>query len=218
LIFVGSTTAFASMVSANIVFMMASYVIPQGIAAYRGRSSVLPARNFDLGKFGLPINAISCIWFGFLAVVACAPTVRPVSLSNMNWVRYEAIEELPTPKIKVNLKSNQCGHSLYRCLHCIGLALLAATDIQGSETMSASRRARSRPGIWSPSRERTKGRLNRKPSCFILNFGRACHIQMIITSTIYLAKLAPVSQRYFHDSRQLSLDYMIILNQNARFM
>ncbi|CAG9970781.1 unnamed protein product [Clonostachys byssicola] len=86
LIFVGSTTAFASMVSANIVFMMVSYVIPQGIAAYRGRSNVLPARNFDLGKFGLPINVISCIWVGFLAVVACVPTVRPVSLSNMNWV------------------------------------------------------------------------------------------------------------------------------------
>ncbi|CAH0028689.1 unnamed protein product [Clonostachys rhizophaga] len=86
LIFVGSTTAFASMVSANIVFMMASYAIPQGIVAYRGRSSVLPARNFHLGKFGLPINIISCIWVGFLAAVACVPTVRPVSVSNMNWV------------------------------------------------------------------------------------------------------------------------------------
>ncbi|KAK7226585.1 hypothetical protein V2G26_014588 [Clonostachys chloroleuca] len=86
LIFVGSTTAFASMVSANIVFMMASYAIPQGIVAYRGRSSILPARNFDLGKFGLPINIISCVWVGFLAVVACVPTVRPISISNMNWV------------------------------------------------------------------------------------------------------------------------------------
>ncbi|CAH0049931.1 unnamed protein product [Clonostachys solani] len=86
LIFVGSTTAFASMVSANIVFMMASYAIPQGIAAYRGRSSVLPPRNFDLGKLGLPVNVISCIWVGFLAVVACVPIARPVSLSNMNWV------------------------------------------------------------------------------------------------------------------------------------
>lgn len=135
------------MVSANIVFMMASYAIPQGIVAYRGRSSILPARNFDLGKFGLPINIISCVWVGFLAVVACVPTVRPISISNMNWVRYEAIEKLLTLKINVNLNSEQRGHSYHHYLHPVGVALQAATVIQRSETTSAIGRARSRPGI-----------------------------------------------------------------------
>ncbi|KAE8421593.1 amino acid/polyamine transporter I [Aspergillus pseudocaelatus] len=86
LIYVGSTTAFTSMVSANIVFMMTSYVIPQGILAWRGRSTVLPGRPFDLGKWGQLVNVTSCLWVAFLDVVACFPTTLPVTASNMNWV------------------------------------------------------------------------------------------------------------------------------------
>ncbi|KAI0813721.1 amino acid/polyamine transporter I [Xylaria sp. FL0064] len=86
LIFLGSTTAFASMVSANIVFMMTSYVIPQGIIAWRGRSETLPARPFDLGSWGIIINVTSCLWVCFINIVACFPIDLPVTISNMNWV------------------------------------------------------------------------------------------------------------------------------------
>ncbi|RAH57479.1 amino acid transporter [Aspergillus piperis CBS 112811] len=86
LIFLRSSTAFASMVSANIVFMMTSYVIPQGIAVWRGRSSVLPIRHFNLGIWGSFVNITSCVWVCFLDIVACFPIIRPVTAANMNWV------------------------------------------------------------------------------------------------------------------------------------
>ncbi|KAI0427457.1 amino acid/polyamine transporter I [Xylaria sp. FL1042] len=86
LIFLGSTAAFASMVNANIVFMMTSYAIPQGIIAWRGRSETLPARHFDLGNWGFLINVTSCLWVCFISIVACFPIDLPITISNMNWV------------------------------------------------------------------------------------------------------------------------------------
>ncbi|KAI1622209.1 amino acid transporter [Exophiala viscosa] len=86
LIFLGSSTAFASMVGANIVFMMTSYVIPQGILAWRGRAAVLPERHLNLGRWGIVVNVVSCVWCVFLDVVACIPVTRPVTTTNMNWV------------------------------------------------------------------------------------------------------------------------------------
>jgi choline transport protein len=83
--FLGSPDAFASMVGANIVFMMASYVIPQGILAWRGRDKLSP-RPFNLGRYGYLINVTSCIWVTILVVLACLPTTRPVIWSNFNWV------------------------------------------------------------------------------------------------------------------------------------
>lgn len=73
------------MVSANIVFMMASYVIPQGIMIFRGRH-VLPERPFDLGIWGLFVNVASCLWVSLLSIVACVPTSLPITITNMNWV------------------------------------------------------------------------------------------------------------------------------------
>lgn len=75
------------MVGANVVFMMTSYVIPQGIIAWRGRSNVLPERHYNLGSWGIVVNIVACLWAVFLDVVACIPTTLPVTTSNMNWVR-----------------------------------------------------------------------------------------------------------------------------------
>jgi choline transport protein len=75
------------MVGANVVFMMTSYVIPQGIVAWRGRSAVFPKRHFDLGRWGVIVNIIACLWAVFLDVVACIPMTVPVTRTNMNWVR-----------------------------------------------------------------------------------------------------------------------------------
>ncbi|EXJ80647.1 hypothetical protein A1O3_06931 [Capronia epimyces CBS 606.96] len=86
LIFLGSSTVFASMVGASIVFMTTSYVIPQGILAWRGRDAILPERPFGLGAWGLPVNMISCIWVAGIDVLFCFPTAMPVTKNNMSWI------------------------------------------------------------------------------------------------------------------------------------
>ncbi|KIW10678.1 hypothetical protein PV08_11642 [Exophiala spinifera] len=86
LIFIGSSAAFASMVGACIVFMTTSYVLPQGILAWRGRDKILPPRSLDLGKFGLPLNVLACVWVVFIDIIYCIPTSYPVTTTNMNWI------------------------------------------------------------------------------------------------------------------------------------
>ncbi|KAK0382929.1 hypothetical protein NLU13_8845 [Sarocladium strictum] len=86
LIFLGSTTAFAAMVSAAIIFLQTSCVIPQAVILYRGRDKVLPPRYFNLGKFGMPVNAIAVAWVVFLDVLYCFPTAMPVTPQNMSYV------------------------------------------------------------------------------------------------------------------------------------
>jgi choline transport protein len=86
LIFIASSTAFSAMVSANVIFLQTSCIIPQAILLYRGRSNVLPERYFNLGRFGPAINFISIIWVLFLDVVFCLPNTMPVTAQNMNYV------------------------------------------------------------------------------------------------------------------------------------
>ncbi|CAM1505252.1 Fc.00g108890.m01.CDS01 [Cosmosporella sp. VM-42] len=86
LIFIGSTNAFSAMVSANVIFLQTSCVIPQAILLYRGRSKVLPERYFSLGRYGVLINSVAVVWVLFLDVVFCLPTAMPVTAQNMNYV------------------------------------------------------------------------------------------------------------------------------------
>ena len=74
------------MVSACIVFLQTSCVIPQAILLYRGRDRVLPPRHFDLGRLGAPINAVAVLWVVFLDVLYCFPTSVPVTPQNMSYV------------------------------------------------------------------------------------------------------------------------------------
>ena len=74
------------MVSAAIIFLQSSCVIPQAILLYRGRDRVLPQRHFTLGKFGVAVNATSVAWVFFLNVLYCLPTFRPVTPQNMSYV------------------------------------------------------------------------------------------------------------------------------------
>ena len=86
LIFIGSSTAFSAMISAAIVFLQTSCVIPQAILLYRGRDRVLPERYFNLGKLGPVINATAVAWVVFLNVLYCIPTAVPVTPQNMSYV------------------------------------------------------------------------------------------------------------------------------------
>ncbi|KAG5659711.1 hypothetical protein KAF25_002270 [Fusarium avenaceum] len=86
LIFLGSSTAFSAMVSAAIIFLQTSCVIPQAVLLYRGRERVLPVRYFSLGKFGALINGISVAWVVFLDILYCFPTTVPITAQNMSYV------------------------------------------------------------------------------------------------------------------------------------
>ncbi|EYB29088.1 hypothetical protein FG05_11111 [Fusarium graminearum] len=86
LIFLGSSTAFAAMVSAAIIFLQTSCIIPQAVLLYRGRERVLPLRYFNLGKYGALINGISVVWVVFLDILYCFPTTMPVTAENMSYV------------------------------------------------------------------------------------------------------------------------------------
>ena len=73
------------MVSAAIIFLQTSCVIPQAIILYRGRH-VLPPRFFSLGRYGVAFNAISVVWVLFLDIIYCIPTTVPITIEAMNYV------------------------------------------------------------------------------------------------------------------------------------
>jgi choline transport protein len=74
------------MVGANIIFLQTSCVIPQAILLYRGREKVLPKRVFSLGRYGVFFNAAAVLWVLFLDIVYFIPTLKPVTVTNMNYV------------------------------------------------------------------------------------------------------------------------------------
>ncbi|KAF0328499.1 amino acid permease [Colletotrichum asianum] len=85
LVFVGSETAFELMVSASIIFLVGSYVIPQAILLFVDRDELLPERPFSLGRFGYAVNLISTIWTVLLVIACCLPTEYPITPYNMNY-------------------------------------------------------------------------------------------------------------------------------------
>lgn len=74
------------MVSANIIFLQTTCVVPQAILLWRGRDKVLPERWFHLGRYGNSINFLAVAWVLFIDILACFPTAMPVTPSNMSYV------------------------------------------------------------------------------------------------------------------------------------
>lgn len=87
LIYIGSTTAFNSIISMAILALNVSYVVPQAIVLWRGRDNVLPPRRiFRLGRAtGTFFNAFACLWVAFYTVVFCFPIALPVTVQSMNY-------------------------------------------------------------------------------------------------------------------------------------
>jgi len=75
------------MVGAAIVFIATSYAIPQAALVLRGRECALPHRTLNLGGWGIYINVASCIIVLCIDILYCMPTMYPVTLDNMNWIR-----------------------------------------------------------------------------------------------------------------------------------
>ncbi|KAE8317948.1 amino acid/polyamine transporter I [Aspergillus transmontanensis] len=85
LLYLGSSTAFNSMVSACIVLLYTSYVVPVIALLYKGRDNI-PHGPFWLGRVGWVCNWVVLAWTLFCLVVYSFPSVYPVTTGNMNYV------------------------------------------------------------------------------------------------------------------------------------
>ncbi|KLJ11107.1 hypothetical protein EMPG_13606 [Blastomyces silverae] len=85
LLYLGSSTAFNSMVTACIVLLYISYAIPIIALLIRGRDNIKHG-PFWLGKIGLCANIVVLLWTLFTVIMYSFPSVYPVKTSNMNYV------------------------------------------------------------------------------------------------------------------------------------
>lgn len=82
LLYLGSSTAFNSMVTACIVLLYASYVVPIVCLLYRGRNNIEHG-PFWLGRVGLVCNIVVLCWSLFCLVIYSFPSVYPVKAGSM---------------------------------------------------------------------------------------------------------------------------------------
>lgn len=82
LLYLGSSTAFNSMVTACIVLLYASYVVPIVCLLYRGRNNI-PHGPFWLGPIGLACDIVVLCWTLFCLVIYSFPSVYPVTTGSM---------------------------------------------------------------------------------------------------------------------------------------
>ncbi|KAK1763317.1 amino acid/polyamine transporter I [Phialemonium atrogriseum] len=86
LLYIASSQAFNSIITAAVLGVNISYVVPQAITLFHGRESRLPTRPFNLGRFGYICNAWSLAWITLIGVFICFPNELPVAASSMNYV------------------------------------------------------------------------------------------------------------------------------------
>ena len=85
LIYLGSTTAFNSIITSAILLLNLSYAIPQAILATRGREECMPKRALDLGRWGYLCNIFAPFWIAVVGVMVCFPPGLPVAVGSMNY-------------------------------------------------------------------------------------------------------------------------------------
>ncbi|KAI9779124.1 MAG: hypothetical protein M1816_003747 [Peltula sp. TS41687] len=85
LLYLGSYTAFNSMVTACIVLLYISYSVPIVCLLIKGRNNI-PHGPFWMGPFGLFANVVLCLWTLFTLIMYSFPVVMPVKAGNMNYV------------------------------------------------------------------------------------------------------------------------------------
>ena len=86
LINIGSSTAFNALISLPLISLYWSYFIPILFIAIRKIQGRHPNYGpFKLGKWGLPINILSCIYILWIECFVGLPTVLPVTGSTMNY-------------------------------------------------------------------------------------------------------------------------------------
>jgi len=85
LLYLGSYTAFNSMVTACIVLLYISYAIPVVCLLIRGRENIRHG-PFWLGWVGKVANWVLLAWTAFTLIMYSFPPVMPVTAGNMNYV------------------------------------------------------------------------------------------------------------------------------------
>lgn len=85
LLYLASTTAFNSILTAAVLFLNITLTAPQALLVLRGRNKVLPERPFKLGYLGLFCNIFSTLWIPVLIVLVCMPPGLPVEVGSMNY-------------------------------------------------------------------------------------------------------------------------------------
>lgn len=83
LLYLGSYTAFNSMVTACIVLLYVSYAIPVICLLIKGRNNIRHG-PFWLGPFGLFANIVLLLWTCFTIIMYSFPPVRPVTGGSMS--------------------------------------------------------------------------------------------------------------------------------------
>ncbi|KAK0946336.1 hypothetical protein LTR29_002098 [Friedmanniomyces endolithicus] len=86
LINLGSTAALNAILALDLAALLSSYTISIGcIAMKRMRGETLPACEWSLGKWGLPINIAALIWLIPIFTFTLFPSVTPVTAVGMNY-------------------------------------------------------------------------------------------------------------------------------------
>lgn len=85
LLYLGSTAAFNSMVTATITLLYISYAIPTVCLLIKGRNNIKHG-PFWLGNFGLAANIVMLLWTLFTLIMYSFPYTKPVYSSTMNYV------------------------------------------------------------------------------------------------------------------------------------
>jgi len=81
----GSNLAFAAVTSISTVGYQLSYLIPIYLRLTSGRSIFTQAREFNLGRFSIPLNVISFVFLAITSVFLFFPQASPISAQNFNW-------------------------------------------------------------------------------------------------------------------------------------
>lgn len=84
-LYMASLTAFNSMVSACVVFLYLSYLVPTVNLLIRGRRSV-PWGPFWLGLWGHIANWVTVLWALFTTIFFSFPFVMPAESADMNYL------------------------------------------------------------------------------------------------------------------------------------
>ncbi|OJJ48971.1 hypothetical protein ASPZODRAFT_1364363 [Penicilliopsis zonata CBS 506.65] len=85
LLYLGSSTAFNSMVTACITLLYVSYSTPILCLWYRGRNNIQHG-PFWLGNLGMVCNVVTLAWTVFSLIMYSFPSTYPVNAGNMNYV------------------------------------------------------------------------------------------------------------------------------------
>lgn len=87
LINLGSNLAFNIIVSLSLLALLSTYMISIGcVLRKRILGEELPPHRWDLGRWGLPINAFAVAYSAFALVFCCFPVSVPVmTLEDANW-------------------------------------------------------------------------------------------------------------------------------------